>query len=120
MDMLYDKYLEARDGATRFVGMVRALQRPLSRDVGQMDRLWRACSGEQRDTAIAVMLRIFSPRTLLSGRSIERGVVVPLARVSGLTRSHTSKLCHDIYFRYRSQPRLRERVELLTEKIFAR
>lgn len=118
MDMLYDKYLEARDGATRFVGMVRALQRPLSRDVGQMDRLWRACSGEQRDTAIAVMLRIFSPRTLLSGRSVERGVVRPLSVVSGLSRTHVSKLCHDIHFRYRTQPRLRERVEQIAEKIF--
>lgn len=120
MEELYDKYFKAMSIVGHYAKIANDLQRPLTKDTTRMADLWSKSEGEVQDTRLAVMLRIFSPRTLLSGRSVERGVVRPLSVVSGLSRTHVSKLCHDIHFRYRSQPRLRQRVELLAEKIFTR
>lgn len=102
---------------------LRDLLTPTLTDVREIDGICRMIEREYsdrhstKDLCLCVVLRLYSPESLLSGRRVRRGITRELSKALGANYSYTSKLTGDVRVRYQVIRSFRSTVEEIVERI---
>lgn len=102
---------------------LRDLLTPTLTDVREIDGICRMIESEYsgshstKDLCLCVVLRLYSPESLLSGRRVRRGITRELAKALGANYSYTSKLTGDVRVRYQVIRSFRSCVEEIVERV---
>lgn len=122
-DKLIEDYKALKMVESRCKISLRALLTPTLTDVREIDGICRMIESEYRgrhstkDLCLCVVLRLYSPESLLTNKRVRRGVTRELAKSLGTNYSYTSKLTGDVRVRYTVIRPFRSCVEEIVERI---
>lgn len=102
---------------------LRDLLTPTLTDVREIDGICRMIESEYsgrhstKDLCLCVVIRLYSPESLLTNKRVRRGVTRELAKSLGANYSYTSKLTGDVRVRYTAFKSFRSCVEEIVERV---